>query len=79
MVSNPIIARAYNLLSITDINIKNLAKNPPSGGIPNREKKVLKMKVRTMAFLIAQLSLQFFQYNCHLLSLDISMRMYLNS
>ena len=42
MVNNPIIAKAYISLSITDIKTKNLAKNPPSGGIPANEKNRIK-------------------------------------
>ena len=42
VVNNPIIAKAYNSLSMTDIKTKNLAKNPPNGGIPANEKNSIK-------------------------------------
>ena len=42
VVSKPIIANAYSSLSITDINTKNFAKKPPSGGIPANEKNKIK-------------------------------------
>ena len=47
MVNNPIIAKVYISLSITDIKTKNLAKNPPSGGIPANEKNRIKKEKAT--------------------------------
>ena len=60
MVNNPIIAKAYNSLSITDIKTKNLAKNPPNGGIPANEKKSIKKE--KSIFPLTNLSLTILYY-----------------